>query len=409
MTEAAARLPDAEGRIPDEERAAGAEPYLALLARLSRQSVLKRYECYRDIDWDAPDSQIDPADPRFILGPDDPLGRSNWYQAQSPGLRARIGLYRVATFMRVGLQFENVLSRGLLAFALSRPTSSPEHRYAYHELIEESHHSMMFGEFVRRTAAEVTGLDGRWLFLGELVARLGRTFPELFFVFVLGGEDPIDHAQRQALDNGQVQHPLLRRISQVHITEEARHLCFARNFLKQHVPQLSPARRTTLALMGPVILRVMAWMMMRPPRELTAIFGVPAEVLAEAFAAPEQRAATVAALAKVRALFVEMGLITPYTEWLWHALGADAGTTTAGAGTAAGDRKATGEKRVASYEKATGDKKAESHRKATGDRKVASHRKVTGDANVASDGKVTGQGEAAGEGEVAAAQTRARA
>jgi hypothetical protein len=322
-SEAAARLLDGDGRVPEEERAGGAESYEALLGRLSRQSVLKRYECYRDIDWDAPENAIDPEDARFILGPDDALGRSAWYQAQSPSLRAQIGLYRVATFMHVGLQFENVLSRGLLAFALSRPTPSPEHRYAYHELIEESHHSMMFGEFVRRAAPEVPGLDGKWMFLGERVAKLGATFPELFFVFVIGGEDPIDHAQRQAINNGQLQHPLLKRITQVHITEEARHLCFARQFLKQHVPRLSPARRAILAVMGPAILRVMAWMMMRPPRELVARFGVPAEVLAAAFASPEQRAATVAALAKVRVLFGELGLVTSRTARLWRALGAD--------------------------------------------------------------------------------------
>jgi hypothetical protein len=340
---AATPAPEPAAPIAEEERAAAAEAYEALLARLSRQSVQKRYECYRDIDWDAPENAIDAEDPRFSLGRDDALGRTAGYQAQSPSLRARIGLYRVATFMHVGLQFENVLSRGLLAFALSRPTPSLEHRYAYHELIEESHHSMMFGEFVRRAAPDVAGLDGKWMFVGERVARLGAKFPELFFVFVLGGEDPIDHAQRKALDNGQVQHPLLKRISQVHITEEARHLCFARHFLRQHVPELSPARRAVLAVAGPVILRVMAWMMMRPPRELVSRFGVPAEVLAQAFGSPEQRAATVEALAKVRALFGELGLITPWTAWLWRSLGADGDGARTGA---TANAKAMGRARV---------------------------------------------------------------
>jgi hypothetical protein len=314
---------------PEEERAAAAEAYEALVARLSRQSVAKRYECYRDIDWDAPEHAIDPEDPRFILGPDDALGRSRWYKAQSPSLRARIGLYRLATFMRVGLQFENVLSRGLLAFALTRPTLSPEQRYAYHELIEESHHSMMFAEFVRRAAPDVPGLDGKWMLLGEIVTRMATSFPELFFVFVLGGEDPIDHAQRQALDNGQLLHPLVKRIAQVHVTEEARHLCFARNFLLHHVPRLSPTRRALLALLGPAIVRLMAFLMLRPPRELVSRFGVPVEVLTQAFGAPAERAATVMALAKVRALFVELGLLTPLWAPLWPEQAAETQTVTA--------------------------------------------------------------------------------
>ena len=36
----------------------------------------------------------------------------------------------------------------------------------------------------------------------RFVVLLGRFFPELFFMFVLGGEDPIDHVQREALKTG---------------------------------------------------------------------------------------------------------------------------------------------------------------------------------------------------------------
>jgi hypothetical protein len=310
--------------VPEEERAADAEAYEALLHRLSRQSVAKRYECYRDIDWDAPANAIDPEDPRFELGPADALGRSDWYRAQTPALRARIGLHRFVSFMKVGILFENVLSRGLLAFVMARPESSPEHRYAYHELIEESHHSMMFAEFVRRSGIETAGVGGLWRVIGDRIPLLAARFPELFFVFVLGGEDPIDHAQRTALAGASLQHPLLKRITQVHITEEARHLCFAREFLRQRVPRLSPRRRAVLVLLAPVVLRVMAWMMLRPPRELTERFGVPPEVIRAAFSAPEQRAATVAALAKVYALFEELRLITPGTRRLWRAIDAGA-------------------------------------------------------------------------------------
>ena len=66
-------------------------------------------------------------------------------------MRARIGLHMIATFMKIGLQFESVLKRGLLEFALELPNGSPEFRYAYHEVIEEAQHSLMFQEFVNRT------------------------------------------------------------------------------------------------------------------------------------------------------------------------------------------------------------------------------------------------------------------
>jgi hypothetical protein len=312
----------AERAIADEERRAPREAYPALLARLSRQSVTKRYEAFRDIDWEAPDFAVRDDDSRWELGPDDPLGGTAWYRAKSPAERARIGLYRVATFMKVGVQFENVLSRGLLLFILSRSEQSPEHRYAYHELIEESHHSMMFSEFVRRSGFDISGLTPRLAWLGTRVANLAARFPELFFVFVLGGEDPIDHAQRLALSGQQNLHPLLRRISQIHITEEARHLCFARSFLREYVPRLHPLKRMALAATAPIILRITAELMLRPPPALIREFDIPAAVVAEAFTNNRAyRRVTLDSLAKVYALMRELGLVTRQTAPLWRALG----------------------------------------------------------------------------------------
>ncbi len=313
------------GDIPVEEARSAREPYEALLARLSRQSVHKRYECYRDIDWDAPELRVDPADPRWELPPTDPLGATAWYRGLPPAERARLGLYRLATFMKVGLQFENVLSQGLLRFALSRSEHSPEQRYAYHELIEESHHSMMFAEFIRRTGLAVPGVARGWTRLDRIVIELGARFPELFFVFVLGGEDPIDHAQRLALAMRDDLHPLVKRMSQIHITEEARHLCFARSFLREHVPKLSPARRALLAVAAPGILRLTAELMLRPSPALVREFDIPEAVVEEAFSGnPAYRQATLESLAKVRELMDELGLLTARTRRLWHALGAAA-------------------------------------------------------------------------------------
>ena len=48
----------------------------------------------------------------------------------------------------------------------------------------------------------------------------------------------------------------------IHITEEARHLCFARNYLTRNVPKLGWFARQRLAYMIPVILGEMASMML---------------------------------------------------------------------------------------------------------------------------------------------------
>jgi len=201
---------DAHGAIPEEERALPGrrETYAELVRRLSHQSVLKHFDAYADIDWDGDDFRIDPADPRWELGPEDSLGETAWYRAQPPDIRARIGLHLVATFMKTGLQFESILKRGLLDFAFDLPNGSPEYRYVYHEVIEEAQHALMFQEFVNRTGFDIPGLGGLDRFLSRTVIRLARIFPELFFFFVLGGEDPIDYVQRKMLSEDENLHPL---------------------------------------------------------------------------------------------------------------------------------------------------------------------------------------------------------
>src|SRR5262245_31062982 len=115
MTDAIEAVAD----MPAEERlgALDEERYAALLARLSHQSVVKHYDAFADIPWDAPEMRVDPDDPRWILSSDDPLGRTAWYQAQPETVRSRIGLHMLCTFMQIGIEFESVLQRGLLDFA----------------------------------------------------------------------------------------------------------------------------------------------------------------------------------------------------------------------------------------------------------------------------------------------------
>ena len=54
--------------------------------------------------------------------------------------------------------------------------------------------------------------------------------------------------------SGRPIHPLLKRIMQIHVTEEARHLCFARHYLKQNVPRLGALKRFLLSVRTPFLL-----------------------------------------------------------------------------------------------------------------------------------------------------------
>src|SRR5207253_2022804 len=233
--------------LPEEEQIAAT--YQHLLRRLSHQSVVKHFDAYADIDWDADEYRIDPEDPRWELGPGAVPGARAWYRARPQAARARLGLHLVATKMKIGTQFENVLQRGLLEFAWTLPNGAPEFRYVYHEVIEEGQHSLMFQEFVNRTGFDVPGL-GFWDRLGSRrVVATARRFP-------------------------------------------------------------------------PLVLGQMAQAMLRPSADVVRTHGIPAGVIAEAYTRnPRHRENTLAALAKLRDLCRDVGIVTPWSVRLWRAAG----------------------------------------------------------------------------------------
>jgi hypothetical protein len=315
-----ATLEAAAAEVPEEEQSRP-DAFESLVARLSQQSVTKHFDAYADVPWDDESYRVDPEDPRWELPADDPLGATAWYQALPQPTRARLGLETVASKMKIGLEFESVLKRGLLEFATTLPNRSPEFRYVYHEVIEEAQHSLMFQEFVNRSGFDARGLGRADRVAARFIVGLGRRFPPLFFTFVLGGEDPIDYVQRRELRSGRCIHPLLERIMRIHVTEEARHLSFARHYLKRTVPLLGPVRRAALAIGGPLVLAVMAQMMLRPSSQLVRRYDMPRAVVKEAFVDnPRHHAEALASMAKLRRLWDELGLTGPAYLWLWKAL-----------------------------------------------------------------------------------------
>jgi hypothetical protein len=223
--------------------------------------------------------------------------------------------------MRTGIEFENILSRGLLEFAATRPNRSPEYRYAMHEIIEEGQHSLMFQEFVNRSGLDPRGLSGIHLALARRVPPLGRRFPERFFLHVLSGEAPIDHVQKTLLASERAPHPLLKRIMQIHITEEARHICFASRYLAEHVPRLGIYRRTVLEICAPFIVGGTMMEMMRLPADVVRANAVPRQVVREVHRGAGYRDQVVRCLRPVHRLALKLGLLGPATELLWSRLG----------------------------------------------------------------------------------------
>lgn len=297
-------------------------PHADLVHRLNRHSVQKHFDAYEDVDWDAPEHRIELDDPRFERPATHGLGATEWYRSLPQPTRAKIGLHLAVAQLRLGIDFESVLSRGLLELAFTSEPGSPELRYAYHEVIEECQHSLMFQELVVRSGLPSRGITGIERWGAKRVPALARTFPELFFLHVLGGEAPIDHQQKLELARKDEIHPLFRRVMQIHVTEEARHISFAKSYLRDRVPKLGARKMLSLRIQAPITLGVMARQMLEAPRWLLDLYGVPASVRHEAYRADRvHRAQMAEGLRPMRELCSETGIASPAFVPLWRAFG----------------------------------------------------------------------------------------
>ncbi|MEC4611601.1 AurF N-oxygenase family protein [Tsukamurella tyrosinosolvens] len=303
----------------------GQAEYEQTLTDLSEASVRRNFDPYLDIDWDAPELAIVPDDPRWVCDSRfDPIGRHPWYQAQPLAKQIEIGMWRQANVAKVGLQFESMLIRGIMQYTAALPNNSPEFRYATHEAKEECQHTLMFQEFVNRVGMDVPG--GSWFLrrISPIVPLFATMTPLYFYMMVLGGEEPIDHLQKQFLRSGSEQHPAMSSIMQIHVAEEARHIGFAHQLLEHRIPTRGAFPRLILSLMLPITMRVMVTMIMMPPKEFWETFDVPRSVKKDIFwRSDESQQMKRDVFGDVRMMAEKCGLMSPLSKLMWRICGID--------------------------------------------------------------------------------------
>jgi hypothetical protein len=260
----------------------GKQAYHDLLRTLSQASVDQHFQAFKDIAWDDPEMVLDPDDERLILTDADEIGAHPWYKSLPRERQIRVGAYRYAQIAKVGRQFEQVLIAGVMHHLIKMQDGNPEFRYAMHEVTEETHHIQMFQESVNRFVAgagieNVAGAPTWFARLAPVVTAFGGIFPEIFFVGILAGEEPIDHLQKSIMRAGGSV-PLIDRVMQIHIAEEARHIGFAHQYLEHHWDELGPVKRRLLTYLFPVVMRVLCDVIMVPSKQARQDMGIPDHV-----------------------------------------------------------------------------------------------------------------------------------
>ena len=206
-------------------------------ARLLRASERLSYDPVTDIDWDQP------LDPTLFAIPEHRVslyGTEMW-ERMPHEQRVALSWHEFASISSVGLWFEIILMQGLLRYAYDQDPGSAHVHYALTEIGDETRHSIMFARAAEKLAPGARYRPSR------LVHNLGRVYKStaagpMLFASVLVAEETLDRLQRELMDTGGLL-PLAQQVARIHVTEEARHVAYARTAVERQMPKLNRTQR----------------------------------------------------------------------------------------------------------------------------------------------------------------------
>ena len=200
--------------------------------RLLKGSVKKSYEPVVDIDWDAP---LDPG--KFYLPPRlvSLYGTPMWDE-MTREQQIELSRQELVNTLSAGIWFENMLNQSLLRTILHKDPTSRSTHYKLTELGDETRHMVMFGKAIERIGAKpVRPRRLHRYVINALPLAFQRG--SMLWVAALIGEEIFDSLQRQMMDDPELQ-PIIQRLMRIHVTEEARHIQFARDGARKRVREM---------------------------------------------------------------------------------------------------------------------------------------------------------------------------
>ena len=204
--------------------------------RLLKGSVKKSYAPVVDIDWDAP---LDPD--KFFLPPKSvSLYGTPMWDEMTREQQIELSRQEFVNTLSAGIWFENILNQALLRKVMHQDPTSRATHYELTELGDETRHMVMFGKAIEHVGAKP--VQPRW-YQRVIINALPLGFKgSVLWVAALIGEEIFDSLQRQMMDDVELQ-PMVQRLMRIHVTEEARHIQFARDGLRKRTPNMGRLNR----------------------------------------------------------------------------------------------------------------------------------------------------------------------
>ncbi|OBB72924.1 diiron oxygenase [Mycobacterium sp. 852014-52144_SCH5372336] len=208
--------------------------------RLLKGSAKKSYAPAVDIDWDAP---LDPD--KFFLPPHTvTLYGTPLWDAMTREQQIELSRQELVNILSAGIWFENILNQALLRDLMHRDVRAASTHYSLTELGDETRHMVMFGKVIERLGADPVQ-PRRWQ--RAVINALPLLFRgPILWGAALVGEEIFDALQRQILEDPELQ-PIVQRLMRIHVTEEARHIQYARDGLRRTRPHMGFTQRFVMS------------------------------------------------------------------------------------------------------------------------------------------------------------------
>jgi hypothetical protein len=282
--------------------------------RLLKGSAKKSYAPAVDIDWDAP---LDPD--KFFLPPQTVTlyGTPIW-DAMTREQQIELSRQELVNILSAGIWFENILNQALLRDLMHRDVTAASTHYSLTELGDETRHMVMFGKVIERLGAEpVQPRLWQRMLINALPTLLFRG--PILWGAALVGEEIFDALQRQILEDADIQ-PIVKRLMRIHVTEEARHIQYARDGLRRMRPHLGVIQRFVLSNLHGVGGPFYRYLLTIPvPYRRMGLDGRATRRIALANKHHQER--KVAGFAPLASFFEEVGLMGPIARRMWRRSG----------------------------------------------------------------------------------------
>jgi hypothetical protein len=277
--------------------------------RLLKGTVKKSYEPVVDIDWDAP---LDP-DKFFLPQKSVSIYGTSMWDEMSREQRIELSRQELVNTLSAGIWFENILNQALLRTIMHKDPTSKETHYALTELGDETRHMVMFGKAIERVGAKP--MQPR-LYQRMIINTLPLMFRgSVLWVAALIGEEIFDSLQRQMMDDPELQ-PMVQRLMRIHVTEEARHIQFARDGARKRVADMPRLNRLWVSNINGAGGLFFRFLFSNPvPYRRTGLDAREARRLARSSA--HRQEVQVAGFAPLAAFLTEVGLMGPIARRTW--------------------------------------------------------------------------------------------